>query len=73
MLLPDEYCNHLHALHVSNTARFYFAILDLLESGKSPESIAHIVPKLFEAPEDLEKFGGWYFPHLVEAVRDLNG
>lgn len=62
----------LTALNINNTSVYYFGALDLIDRY-SPEQSAHIFAEMYNAPEDLQRFGGWYFPALVEALKDLRG
>ena len=62
----------LTALHLNNTQDFYFDALYFLDLY-SVEQCAHILSDMWNAPEDLQRFGGWYFPALVKALKDLRG
>ena len=61
----------LTALHISNTAALYFSALNLLEA-MPPEQAAHVFAQTHKAPEDLNGVG-WYFPAVVEALKELQG
>jgi len=70
--LEREHSQFYHSLNISNDQYLYFAVLGWFEEGKSPEHVAHLLCDL-TPPADLQQFGGWYFPHVVLAVRELAG